>query len=136
PRFDTGYWAVYSLGGGESPLDYHLYVVSLLNKLAQRNPADPAWAKAAARFQLYTKQPPLLRVGAPPPTLFPRPLDGFRDSAQIPFWLSKISRVTLTVAGRSTALTLGQGNHRLTWSPGSLRPGTYAPRLSAVDLAR
>src|SRR3954469_20530543 len=26
PRFDTGYWSLYSLGGAEAPLDYHQYV--------------------------------------------------------------------------------------------------------------
>src|SRR5437870_10547999 len=62
PRFDTGYWSLYSLGGGESPLGYHVYVVSLLKKLAQRNPADPVWADAAARFQLYLTEPPVLRA--------------------------------------------------------------------------
>src|SRR5436305_1076034 len=27
PRFATGYWSLYSLGGGEAPLEYHKYVV-------------------------------------------------------------------------------------------------------------
>jgi hypothetical protein len=136
PRFDTGYWSLYSLGGGESPLEYHVYVVSLLKKLAQRNPTDPAWAEAAARFQLYLTEPPVLRAGAPPPTVFPRPADGYRDGAPISFSLSKISRVTVSAGGRSTTLTLARGNHTLTWSPGSLRPGSYPARLTAVDLAR
>ena len=136
PRFDTGYWSLYQLGGGESPLDYHVYVVSLLKKLAQRNPTDPAWATAAARFELYTTQPPLLRAGPAPPTTYPRPADGFRDAAPVSFWLSKISRVTLAAGGRSTTLTLGRGNHTLTWSPGPLRPGSYSARLTAVDLAK
>ena len=30
PKFDTGYWSLYSLGGDESPLSYHDYVVTLL----------------------------------------------------------------------------------------------------------
>ncbi|HEX6700352.1 MAG TPA: D-glucuronyl C5-epimerase family protein [Gaiellaceae bacterium] len=136
PRFDTGYWSLYQLGGGESPLEYHVFVVSLLKKLAQRNPTDPFWADTAARFDAYTTEPPLLRAGAAPPTLFPRPADGYRDVARISFWLSKISRVTLSAGGRATTLTLSRGNHTLTWSPGSLRPGTYAARLTAVDLAK
>jgi hypothetical protein len=136
PRFDTGFWSLYALGGGESPLEYHVYVVSLLKKLAQRNPADPAWADAAARFQLYTTQPPVIRAGAAPPKVYPRPADGYRDVARIPFSLSKISRVTISAGGRSTTLTLGRGNHVLSWSPGSLRPGSYPARLTAVDLAK
>jgi hypothetical protein len=140
PRFDTGYWSLYSLGGPESPLDYHTYVVSLLKKLAQRNPDDPVWADAAARFQLYETQPPIVKPGTPPAspqTLYSRPADGYRDTARIPLWLSKISRVTVTAGGHSTSLTLGRGNHVLTWSPGLLlRPGSYAPRVTAVDLAK
>ena len=30
PRFDTGYWSDYSLAGDPSPVDYHVFVVSLL----------------------------------------------------------------------------------------------------------
>ena len=137
PRFDTGYWSLYSLGGPESPLEYHTYVVSLLKKLAQRNPDDPAWAAAAVRFQLYETQPPVVKPGSPPATLYPRPADGYRDTARIPLWLSKISRVTVTAGGRSTSLTLSRGNHVLTWSPGSsLEPGSYPARVTAVDLAK
>ena len=36
----------------------------------------------------------VIRVGAPP-TLYPRPADGYRDEAPIRFWLSKRSTVTL-----------------------------------------
>jgi D-glucuronyl C5-epimerase-like protein len=136
PRFDTGYWSLYSLGGSESPLDYHVYVVSLLKKLAQRNPEDPAWSDAASRFELYTTQPPILRAKTVPAKVFPRPLDGYRDVAPVSFSLSKISRVTVSGGGRSTTLTLSRGNHTLNWSPGSLRPGSYAARLTAVDLAK
>jgi hypothetical protein len=134
PRFDTGYWSLYSLAGDESPLEYHTYVTQLLNKLAQRHPDGP-WAQAAARFTLYRKQPPVLEPGAPPGTLYPRPADGYKDVAPIRFWLSKRSRVTVTAGGRTTSAWLSHGSHTLGWVPGSLRPGSYTPTLSAIDLA-
>jgi len=134
PRFDSGYWSFYSLAADESPLEYHTYVVQLLNKLAQRHPEGP-WAKTSARFSLYLRQPPILKLGAPPGTLYPRPADGYKDVAQIRFWLSKRSRVTVTAAGRPASGWYSHGWHTVTWSPGSLRPGSYPATGQAVDLA-
>lgn len=135
PRFDTGYWSLYSLAGGESPLEYHTYDIQLLKKLAARHPDGP-WAEVAERFTAYRTQPPSFRIGPAPGTLYPRPADGFKDAAPIRFWLSKRSRVTVTAGGRATTAWISHGSHTLAWSPGSsLRPGTYEPTLSAVDLA-
>jgi hypothetical protein len=134
PRFDTGYWSLYSLAGDESPLEYHTYVIQLLNKLAARHPEGP-WEDFAARFTEYRTQPPSFRVGPAPGTLYPRPADGYKDAAPIRFWLSKRSRVTVAANGRATTAWLSHGSHTLFWSPGSLRPGSYQPTLSAVDLA-
>ena len=44
PRFDTGYWSYYALPHDPSPLDYHEYVVQLLQRLKS---ADPRFADAA-----------------------------------------------------------------------------------------
>jgi hypothetical protein len=134
PRFDTGYWSLYSLAGDESPLEYHTYVIQLLTRLAARHPDGP-WAAAAARFTAYRTQPPSFRIGPAPGTLYPRPADGYKDVAPIRFWLSKRSRVTVTAGGRATSAWVSHGSHTLGWSPGSLPPGTYEPTLSAVDLA-
>jgi hypothetical protein len=131
PRFDTGYWSLYSLRGDESPLDYHDYVIALLRKLATRT-GDTAWSDAADRFQTYEAQPPELRPGAPPPILYPRPADGYRDEAPIRFWLSKRSTVTLRVGKTVIAQTLGHGEHTLFWAPRKAPAGVYHPRLAAV----
>lgn len=133
-RFDTGYWSLYSLVGDDSSLDYHQYVVSLLEKLAART-SRQGWAEAATRFQSYLTQPPAFELGDPVPPLFPRPADGFRDSALVSFWLSKPATVTLEVAGASRVLQLRDGWHALTWDPGSRPPGVYPVHLRAVDLA-
>jgi hypothetical protein len=134
PRFDTGYWSLYSLAGDESPLEYHTYVIQLLNKLAQRHPEGP-WARVAARFALYAKQPPAFRAGPAPGTIYPRPADGWKDVAPIRFWLSKRSRVSVTAGGRTTSAWLSHGSHVLYWAAGSLPPGTYEATLRARDLA-
>src|SRR3954465_13287067 len=49
PRFDTGYWSLYALGGGEAPLGYHKYVVRLLAILVRRT-QDPTLATYAQHF--------------------------------------------------------------------------------------
>jgi hypothetical protein len=134
PRFDTGYWSLYSLRGDESPLDYHDYVIGLLRKLATRTD-DPEWREVADRFQAYETQPPVIRPGPAAPTVYPHPADGFRDEAPIRFWLSKRSTVTLSIGGRRMIATLGHGSNTLFWPPGSVSPGTYHPVLTAMPIA-
>src|SRR5262249_58312667 len=73
--------------------------------------------------------PPATRARAPTPAVVKR------RPARISFWLSKSSRVTLSVGGGATAIWLAQGYHTLTWSGAGRRPGTYAASLVAVDLA-
>jgi D-glucuronyl C5-epimerase C-terminus len=131
PRFDTGYWSLYSLGGEESPLDYHDYVIGLLRKLATRT-GDSGWSAAADRFQTYETQPPLVRVGPPSPTVYPWPEDGYRDAATIRFWLSKRSTVTLLVGGQRLTGTFGHGKNTLLWSPQTASAGVFNPILTAV----
>jgi hypothetical protein len=137
PRFDTGYWSLYELGGTEASLEYQQYVTQLLIKLAQRNPQDPVWQDAAARFYAYVKQPPQI-VPTPlgqPLTIYPKPRDHFLDTAPVTFTLSKRSRVTLTAGGQSVTAVLDRGQQTLAWDPGPLPPGTYPGQLAAVDLA-
>ena len=137
PRFDTGYWSLYELGGAEASLDYQQYVTQLLVKLAQRNPDDPTWQDAATRFYAYIKQPPQI-VPTPlgqPLTIYPKPRDNFLDTAVVTFTLSKRSKVTLSAGGQSVTQWLDGGQQTLAWNPGTLAPGTYPAQLSAVDLA-
>ena len=130
PHFDTGSWSTYSLFGREASIGYHTFVTSLLWKAAR---IDPAWRPAAARFRDYYRKPPEIRAGAPPSSLYPWPVDGFRDRATISFWLSKPAGVTLRVAGESHRAWFGSGWQTMTWFPGTRRPGVYSLRLKAVD---
>jgi hypothetical protein len=116
PRFDTGYWSDYSLAGDPSPVDYHVFVVSLLRKLAT---ADPRFADAAKRFAAYEKQPPAFKL----------------DNAgvgQVRFWLSKPATVTVTTAaGPTKRLSFDGGWHTLAWQPKTA--GVFPVHVDAAD---
>jgi hypothetical protein len=142
PRFDTGYWSLYSLNGKESPLGYHDYVVSLLKKLAGRS-EDATWSDFATRFESYETEPPVLKPGksssadgsAEPIVIYPDPQDGYLDNATFTVWLSKLSTVTMHAGGKTWSLQLGHGTHTISWWPGRRSPGTYYPSATAVDAA-
>ncbi len=119
PRFDTGYWSDYSLGGVPSPLSYHRFVVQLLRKLA---PEDPIFGVEANRFSAYLKEPPAFKLGN-------APRGGLR------FWLSKPASVSVTTAaGSATRLTLGAGWHTLRWREPK-HAGAYGIKVTAVGPA-
>jgi hypothetical protein len=132
PRFDTGFWSLYSLKGDESPLGYHDYVIQLLKRLAVRT-GDQSWRDVADRFQEYETQPPEVHVAAAETTIYPDPHDGYRDAAPLRFWLSKLSTVTLRAGKTVETLTLEHGPHVIWWDPGEVAAGVYHPRLTAVD---
>ena len=119
PRFDTGYWSYYALPHDPSPLDYHEYVVQLLQRLKS---ADPRFADAAVRFAAYEKQPPAFQLA--PGSL-----------GDLTFWLSKPSTVSVvTGAGPSRRVTVDGGWHTLSWGLPK-RPGAYPVHLTATDSA-
>jgi hypothetical protein len=124
--FDTGAWSLYSLGGVESPLNYHVYVVNLLKRIATAT-QSPVWGARAERFDSYTTEPPTVTVTRPS-----RPV---RKSTYITFRLSKISRVNVTIAGRTSSMMLSRGTHSFYWSAKGRRPGRYLVKVSATDLA-
>ena len=59
PKFDTGYWSLYSLGGHESPLSYQDFVITLLVKLANRT-NDTTWSGFATKLKTYETQAPVV----------------------------------------------------------------------------
>jgi hypothetical protein len=116
-RFDTGYWSYYALPHDPSPLDYHQYVVQLLQRLKA---ADPRFADAAKRFAAYEKQPPAFQLA--PGSL-----------GALTFWLSKPATVSaVTAAGRPKRVTLDGGWHTLSWGVPK-RPGAYSVHVTATD---
>jgi hypothetical protein len=133
PKFDTGAWTLYALGANESTLDYHRYVVSLLKRIGARN-KDPFWTDYGNRFASYEDVPPALTPSSPGPAAYPRPVDGFRDNAEVRFTLSKISRVTVEVGTARRTLLVGRGQKSIEVYPGKVPPGTYPVKVRATDL--
>lgn len=118
-RFDTGYWSYYALPHDPSPLDYHEYVVQLLQRLKS---ADPRFADAAVRFAAYEQQPPAFQLA-------PAPLGA------VTFWISKPSTVSAsTPAGPARRITVDGGWHTLAWGEPK-QSGAYGVHLSATDAA-
>jgi hypothetical protein len=119
-EFDTGFWSRYALPSDDSPLDYHLYVVSLLKRLGSQ---DPRFAAAATRFLAYTHQPPAFKLADPS-----------GGSPGVLFWLSKPGSVTVQVGSGRRRLSLSDGWHRVSWSTGA-RARLFAVHLAATDYA-
>jgi hypothetical protein len=135
PRFDTGDWSLYELGGGYAPRDYQLYVTTLLAKLAAVT-QEPTWTAAAQRFHAYYYDPPQVTQATPPAAIYPQPRDGYLDTASIQLTLSQRASLAMAVGGQVKTYKLGRGSHVLTWKPPlTLAPGTYPVQVSAVNYA-
>lgn len=121
-RFDTGAWSLYSLGGREAPLNYQIFVNNLLKRIAG-NTQSPIWLGRAERFDRYVKEPPAVYASR---------TSGSKD-VRVSVWVSKLSHVTVTLAGSTQSSTLSRGSHTFGW--GRRGPGHYVVRISAVDQA-
>jgi hypothetical protein len=133
PRFDTGYWSLYSLGGVEAPLDYHKFVVRLLTTLSKRT-KDPTMTTYAQKFSDDLRTPPAVKEGPAPGAIYPWPQDGYRDYARYVFWVSKRSTVRLQIVHAGKPAVVTRGWHSVLWNPGRIEAGQYTPTLHAVDV--
>jgi hypothetical protein len=135
PRFDTGDWSRYELGGAYASRSYQAFVTTLLAKVAART-KDPFWQSTASRFQAYLYSPAQVTQSAPPPPIWPQPADGYLDTAPIAFTLSQRASVSVSIAGAVSTYRFGAGTHVITWKPPvTLGPGTYPVQVSAVTYA-
>ena len=132
PRFDTGYWTLYQLGGAEETREYHDYVISMLTRLRGQT-RDTFWSDTAARFKAYSTQPPLFAAG--PPTPAAAPAKKGKAALRFSFWLSKQSSVAVRVGSGARWLSLGHGWHTLTWSLSRAQPGVFPVSLQARPVA-
>jgi hypothetical protein len=130
PRYDTGAWSRYSLGGGEANLDYHKLVRDFLQRLCDRTQAA-VYCTSAARFSSYLKQPPAMSFA---PAAQPRR----RRPATVRVRISKISCVKVAV-WRGERLLLARryvfaaGRRSFTFVPPAR--GRYRVAVDARDLA-
>jgi len=89
PRFDTGAWSLYSLGGRESDLGYHRLVRDFLDNLCDRTKGS-VYCKTAKRFTNYQHQRVAVKVGTPRRARAKKPVT-------LGFSLSKVSCTKVTV---------------------------------------
>ena len=135
PRFDTGDWSRYQLGGGYASREYQKFVTDQLAKLAKQT-QDPFWVATSQRFHAYYYDPPKVTQTATPQTIWPKPADGWLDTAPITITLSMRASVTLAVGGRVSTYKLGAGTRTINWiPPAGLAPGTYPVQLAATSYA-
>ena len=135
PRFDTGDWSRYELGGAYASRSYEKFVTDLLARLAAKT-ADPFWEATSQRFHAYYYDPPQITQAAPPPSIYPQPADGYLDTAPITVNLSMRASVTLAVGGSVTTYRWAAGTHTVSWKPpAGLAPGTYPVQMTATSYA-
>jgi hypothetical protein len=73
---------------------------------------------------------------ATPAPIYPQPLDGFLDAAQLQITLSQRASVTLSIGGKITTYRLQRGAQTLTWTPPEgLAPGVYPVQIAAKNYA-
>ena len=89
PKFDTGAWSRYSLGGRESDLGYHRLVRDFLDNLCDRT-KTAVYCKTARKFTNYQRQRPVVKVTQPRKVKAKRPV-------MLAFSVSKISCMKVTV---------------------------------------
>ncbi len=134
-RFDTGDWSRYQLGGAYATREYQKFVTDLLAKLA-RQTGEPFWAATSQRFHAYYFDPPVVMQTAPPPEIWPQPLDGWLDTATFSVSLSMRATLSVAIAGKVTTYRFGPGTHTITWKPpAGIAQGTYPVQVSAVSYA-
>jgi hypothetical protein len=130
PRYDTGAWSLYSLGEGESNLDYHKLVRDFLGRLCDRTSAA-VYCNTATRFTGYLKKAPGLAFDGRPFAHRGRPVT-------VRLWVNKISCVTVAVTrGAKAAFTSNyvfpRGLRSFTFVPA--HRGPYKLLVQAKDLA-
>ena len=132
PRYDTGAWSLYSLGGRESDLGYHRLVRDFLQGLCSRT-AVPVYCTTAEGFTRYLLEHPRVQLLRPSPSRA-----RIRKPVRLRFRLSKISRVEIQVtrggrmAFQRRVINLGYGVRSFEWVPRT--PGRYRIRIEAADL--
>lgn len=125
-RYDTGAWSLYSRGGREANLGYHRLQRVFLRRLCDRT-KRPAYCAAERRFARYLTEPPRVRIVG----------TGVR-ARPLRFTLSKVSTVTMSVAGRRgltwrRTVQLSRGSYVLPWRAG--KKGTWRVAVTARGLS-
>lgn len=130
PRYDTGAWSLYELGGAESPLGYHRLTAAFLRNLCRRTGAR-AYCGEARRYARYEREPPRIGLQIARRTRVGR-------SLPVIVALSKLASVRIAVAGPGGPVVLrtgllARGGHGASWAP--RRPGRYRLQVVATGVS-
>ncbi|MFL5842985.1 MAG: D-glucuronyl C5-epimerase family protein [Thermoleophilaceae bacterium] len=129
PRYDTGAWSLYSLGGAESDLNYHRVIRDFLENLCDRTKAS-AYCSKAALFDQYLHEPARVAIVGPRTARA-------KKLTRIAIRVSKISCLSIQILHGDTVIYqptwyFPRGVHSFTWTPP--RKGTYRVHVLARDL--
>jgi hypothetical protein len=129
PRYDTGAWSLYSLGGAESDLNYHRVIRDFLENLCERTKASMYCSKAK-RFDQYLHQPARVSIVGPTTTRA-------KKATRIAIRVDKISCLSIQILRGSTVVYqptwyFPRGVHSFVWTPP--KSGTYRVHVLARDL--
>jgi hypothetical protein len=143
-RFDTGAWSRYQYGQ-EANLNYHDVMTHQFDRLADLTDV-PEFADYAHRFATYRITPPsVVPLASTFVAIYPKPVDKFRDSVRIPYFLDKQATVKFTFRDRTgkgvrtITQRAGRGKHAVIWNGrnGSghfVGAGTYTVAVNAKDI--
>ena len=129
PRYDTGAWTLYEMGGAEANLDYYQLARSFLKRLCETVRATE-YCNAYQTWTDYLRTPPETRLITTSAVA--------KRKTNLRFRLDKISTVGVAIddpSGNNVFFTQGtyaRGTRAVLFTPPS--EGTYEVRISAVDL--
>lgn len=129
PRYDTGAWSLYSLGGAESDLNYQRVFRDFLSNLCDRTKEATYCSKAAA-FDRYLREPARVAIVGPGTARV-------NKLTRIAIRVSKISCLSIQILQGDTVVYqptwyFPRGVHSFPWVPP--RAGSYHVHVLARDL--
>jgi hypothetical protein len=128
PKYDTGRWSRYSMGGPESSLSYHQLATQFLGNLCKR--LHGTYCVYHDRFQRYLGKKPEVRYTGSKKGTYGAPL-------RLGYTVSKASCVTAEVFDSKGTIVfrdrrkVARGAHSLKWTPAAR--GKYTLTIQAVD---
>jgi hypothetical protein len=130
PRFDTGSWSLYSVGGEESSLGYHRLVTTFLGNLCNRLKVG-AYCKYRKRFLAYLHTKPRIAYTG-------RARVSVGELLAMSYRLDKVSCVTADITNAQGAnlyharVKVTRGARGFSWKPSTA--GRFTLKLNALDL--
>jgi D-glucuronyl C5-epimerase C-terminus len=130
PRYDTGAWTLYEMGGSEADLSYYQLARSFLKRLCETVRATE-YCNAYQTWTDYLRNPPVTKLITKSTVA--------KRRTNVRFRLDKISTVSVLIADpaarivySSGGINFAHGTRAVLFTPG--RAGTYGIKITATDL--